>query len=230
VVVAFFTAASTKLPTYVLPAFPPLALAVGALAAWVRAGRPVRLAGLSWGLTLAPAAALPVLLYAALATRAPGHEALALVAAPFLLAGLLGGLMHLERRPTGALRVAGLLAALGLLLLHLVLVPALEPLRAGPALGREAAARARPGDVLGTFRYARPSLVFYGGVPNRRLAGPEAVASFLDLPEGRLLAAPRAGLAALPVGVRVRLEVVASSPDAFDAGEEMVLAVRREAP
>jgi hypothetical protein len=53
--VLFFSLSSCKLPTYILPAFPPLALALGYLLAhsrWQRSPWPLRTAGLAFGLLL----------------------------------------------------------------------------------------------------------------------------------------------------------------------------------
>jgi 4-amino-4-deoxy-L-arabinose transferase-like glycosyltransferase len=166
----FFSASQSKLPTYVLPVWPPLALLFARqLARLVAAGGRAR----AEGVTLATAGALLALLFVLLPVLAPRIPALAKVmtdvgdaevaaaraAALSLAAGLAAmglGALILTRPASGRTPVALGAGAVAFLLGAAALHPALDERNAVPPIARELAARLQPGDLVISycdFRY-----------------------------------------------------------------------------
>jgi 4-amino-4-deoxy-L-arabinose transferase-like glycosyltransferase len=182
---AVFEAVATKLPHYVLPTYPAIALlTAGALcvppAEWGLgpAGRAIsRAYGGIWLATgLALAAAGPVLLL----WLAHRLEPVAVLAA--LVAGLLA--VHAARQarkpaPRAALACAGASALVISLSAYLLVLPGLQTIWLSP---RIAAAvknlRPCPDSVLASASYAEPSLVYLAG-RDTKLIGPAQSADFL---------------------------------------------------
>ncbi len=162
----FFSLSRSKLPNYVLPLYPAVALLAGlALARLERAGSRRQ----AWGLAL-PTALLAALLYAGggffLAGRlqlAPGVVLAAL--SPLGLIAMMSLALPLGRFPGGtrgwALALAGSMALL-LALASGLAIPRVEQLQAVRLLAREHLAdpRERPSPVV-AYRVWAPSLLFY---------------------------------------------------------------------
>ena len=186
-----FGLVATKLPHYVLPAFPPLALLAGEAAA----------AGERRGLAIGAALLLPLVavevLALALVAAVPPLPALrgpALAALVALAAGIPAGLVLLRRgRPRagiGALAAATSVAVASAAGFGL---PALEALK--PVPGVVAEARRAVGEAPGAvFGYEEPSLfVHLGPGPVERLASPAAAARWAREPgPGILVTTPAA--------------------------------------
>jgi 4-amino-4-deoxy-L-arabinose transferase-like glycosyltransferase len=179
--VAFFSAAATKLPGYILPALPGGSLLITLLFAPLQPASPPLGAGLritGWGnaILLALMGVAAVLAPRWLETD-PSYPAFAdalrasglpwLLAIPLLLAAAALVLL-LCRAGQGWLWVpnaAGLAAALALVIP--VLVPLIDRERQLPIreLARLAAAEGKPGEPLMVVGYKRYSVVFYSGRP-----------------------------------------------------------------
>ncbi|MXP62972.1 phospholipid carrier-dependent glycosyltransferase [Roseomonas sp. M0104] len=188
-----FEAVATKLPHYVLPAFPAVML-LGA--AWamdpLRRPAPRWLAALGMGLLVVVAAALGIA--AALLPWFADHrpDPVALLALP--AAGLLvwGTLAALRRR---GIAQAGLAAALLAVPLYAVVLGGVLPRLTAPWIGprlAELLAEAAPsGEVQGQFGivgYHEPSLVFATGADTTLLRDGAAAAGFLAGAPGRIVA------------------------------------------
>lgn len=206
----FFTAAATKLPNYVYPLYPPLAvLTARLLVAWQDGGvrlrrwvMPVGLAvwagvGVMTGVGLLVAGRLfPGLGSAAWLGLVPVGGAA--VGAVFLRAGYRPG-------------VVGTMAATAAAFVGLAVVqvpPILDRYKAPRELVRHSGADTPDRDLrLATFRWFQPSLVFYSGRQIEELADEAAVAEFLAVPTPAyvFVAEPAwgAAAAAMPPGVRV---------------------------
>ena len=187
VVVAFFSAAATKLPGYILPAVPGAVLLVGLLFAPLSpgTGHPPWLDRLQRGSGWFNAVLLGLMALAAvLAPRLievdpayPGFaDAIAQSGLPWLLAlplaGACGALIWLLRARDGDdLRWLWLPNAAGFAAVLALVIPVLAPLmdreRLLPirVLARQAAASAAPGEPLLVAGYKRYSVVFYSGRP-----------------------------------------------------------------
>lgn len=164
--VVFWSLVSTKLPHYVLPAYPALALAVGGfLDAWLAspAGSPRR-----WGrnaaitlivVGIALMVALPVVASYVL----PGEGMLGLIGVIFVVGG---GVLWWEFDHARLGRALGLFTILSVVFLVVTLALAAQCVdrhQAAPRLLaaiRESAGEQPP---LCTYRFQRPSLVFYAG-------------------------------------------------------------------
>ncbi|MEN9766581.1 MAG: hypothetical protein RLZZ32_541 [Cyanobacteriota bacterium] len=181
--VAFFSAAATKLPGYILPVLPGGSLLVTLLFA------PLQPVASPWGLgqritgwinaALLALMALAAVLAPRLLETDPSYPAFAdalrasglpwLLALPLLMAA--GGLVLLLRRPGQGLSLlwlpnaAGLAAALALVIP--VVVPLIDRERQQPirTLARMAGEQAKPGEPLMVVGYKRYSVVFYSGRP-----------------------------------------------------------------
>ena len=160
VVVVFFSIGRAKLPSYVLPAVPAIALWLGSRLARLGPdqGQRLRLAVAAWaGLLAAAAVALPIyawLSYPDLVAPSLGGAAAAVVA--------LGGLRLAWRRPEVA--ATPLLAASTAALFaafYLGAAPAISPYASDVALARAAALR--PGIPAVAFRVQPATFSFYSG-------------------------------------------------------------------
>ncbi len=178
-----FELIATKLPHYVLPAYPAIAcLAAAALLAPVqRAGRPVRLLAWLYGALwlaagLAFAAAGPVLLVHYQATSSPIGIAVSLAGAALLLVSA-SVLIRGRRQPAFLLAAGGAYAIYAGL--FTTVIPNLTTLWLSPRIAETVAEiRPCPGSVLASASYSEPSLVFLAG-RKTRLLDPVDAARFL---------------------------------------------------
>jgi 4-amino-4-deoxy-L-arabinose transferase-like glycosyltransferase len=181
----------TKLPHYVLPAYPALALLAGrALVDGVAGARrhwSDFVAWSVWGLVAlglgGALLALPIRLGAAM----PAVGAAAVVTALALAGAALLGLWRGKSRPWLGFAAAALLWASGFALI-LPRIDALWLSRSAAALVNDQNRVLRPVVVAG---YAEPSLVFLLGTATKLTGGPEAAAILAKLPETLILVSDR---------------------------------------
>ena len=188
----FFSLAATKLPNYLLPAYPPLALLTADLLDRWRRGA-VRLPGWVWAYSLGSLAFVGLVVGGGMAVAGGwagpkvmrGHPLEGLGAWAWLglvpVIGAVAGAWCLRRQMRTGL-VAGVSAA------SVVMVGALAAV-AGPAVDREKAPRALvetaarsasgPDLRVGGYRYFQPSLVYYARRPVTRLTVEPAAVEFL---------------------------------------------------
>lgn len=208
--VVFFTAAATKLPNYVYPLYPPLAvLTARFLSAWrdgaVHVRRWVMPTGLAvWAAVgvitgaglLAADRLFPGLGTAAWLGLVPAGGAA--VGAFFLRAG--------QRRAVVSTMAATAAVFIGLAVVRIPCI--LDRYKAPRELVRHSGTDAADRDLrLAAFRWFQPSVVFYTGRQIEELADEAAVAEFLAVPTPAyvFVAEPawEAAAAAMPPGVRV---------------------------
>jgi 4-amino-4-deoxy-L-arabinose transferase-like glycosyltransferase len=161
-----FSLAATKLPHYILPIWPPLALAAAAALDADAGGAPSRTrVWMSRGLwLLAPAAALECAAAAALVlwpplpgVRWPAAATLGAVVVAYVAAI---AAHRAGRYVTGAVRlIAG--TAVGLTLTAGWLIPQAEALKPAPAIARAIERATPPSAQVWTFEFAEPTLDFY---------------------------------------------------------------------
>jgi 4-amino-4-deoxy-L-arabinose transferase-like glycosyltransferase len=208
-----FSAAATKLPNYVLPAYPAAALLVAALAveaarraAAPESGWPHRwwlASGLGW-LAFGGAATAAVMILAA-RHGLPGAEPAALVGLVPLGGAIACGWLA-RREPRAA--VAALVLT-GLIYTSLAVGPAgrrLATANALPALVRDMQARHGGAARLGTYLVGSPNVIFYSNGHVRQIVRrhDEAAGAFLRSGPDAILLVPESGYAeiaaALPEG------------------------------
>ncbi len=191
----FFTLASTRLPNYVLPAFPAAAIL---MASWVvehdrQAKRWLTRGALLLSISVVAGAGI------ALQMQWPGEWIYALCFTPLLIAALASARFHLIQAIS--LIAAGM--AVCVILLAGWGLPAFDHHKASPGL---AAAATRAGfneNSLATYRYFQPSLLYYHGGRLPRLADIESVSAWMS--KGRAVVLPQDSLADFPSGMLSRL-------------------------
>jgi 4-amino-4-deoxy-L-arabinose transferase-like glycosyltransferase len=189
----FFSFASTKLPNYVLPMYPALALiSARYLHDWQQA--PAGYGAVSFRhccrMLAVVAALMMVAIPITMSILLPGEEWLLLIGAiPLMGAALAFAASQRERRP----RAIRILSASAIVLA--VLIVGIAPTRVGPHQDSpkmaEAARRAAGTSAieLASIDYFSPNLVYYAGHPVQRLAKPDDVAKFFaEHPRGFVIA------------------------------------------
>jgi 4-amino-4-deoxy-L-arabinose transferase-like glycosyltransferase len=187
--VGFFSIAGTKLPSYVAPAYPALALFMGAFVdRWLREPAVLTKAAsrLAWG-TVALAGvgmlvALPIVAHIFL----NDDWSLALVGLIPLVAAVVG-LVYGERGQTR--KAAWTMPALGIALAVVMFgygAARVDRYQISPALAQAIADATPAGELpaIGSFHFFRPSFVFYTEQPVAELHGPEEVTAFFAAHSG----------------------------------------------
>ncbi|MFO0898721.1 MAG: glycosyltransferase family 39 protein [Pirellulales bacterium] len=222
----FFSLAGTKLPSYVLPAYPALALIAGAFLKGLLAGRfdarrywaPVSFACLAFvGLGLVIGAVVVVQRYL------PGEWALVGIGVAPLAAGLASlWLLQQNRLPSalGSFAAGAVLLAVGVLGFgaarvdqHQVSRPLMAQLRAKGAAGAS----------LGAFGALEPSWVYYSGRAISWLQTAEQMAAFLRVEETPYVITTTAQLELLPGGLPPGLAVLAHTPQFLRPGDLVIV-------
>lgn len=170
VYVGFFSLSSTKLPSYVLPAYPALALMTSAfLQHWRTAPSSVRAAPTIVALAAVAVVGAAVAIGLPIAARfvLPGEAWLGLLGVPLLVGGAVALWQYRRGRPNAVLHV--LVAASIVFMAGLFGLASLRVSEHTNATSLTAKIRAaslgakRP--AIGTFRYSAPSLTYYAGQP-----------------------------------------------------------------
>ena len=213
-----FSLVATKLPHYVLPVFPALALAVGAeieAAAAKSSGESDRarvwLRGGAW-LFGTTAAAETGLLVAAIFRLPPPLKAPAGALAAVIAASSGAVPFFFRRRlPSAAARAAFAGVVGAQIVLGAALLPALEPFKPAPFVARAVRAAFPAGVGVATLGFAEPSLDFYlDGPPIRRLASVEEISRWSAERGPGVLVTTREDLARIPSAARLGLIELAS--------------------
>lgn len=176
--IVFFTLSGTKLPSYVAPAYPALAVLIGAwVDGWLSAPRQVprwALVGAWLGLIIAGGALAATFFFAA-KRLVPSEELIGLPGLVLVAAGIVGWRWSVQRPALAA----GSLAAAALV--FVVLLFSFSAVRVGrhqngAPLARLARRGLSSADELATFEFDLPSLVFYAGGRVPKLVQPPQVA------------------------------------------------------
>jgi 4-amino-4-deoxy-L-arabinose transferase-like glycosyltransferase len=235
------TLVATKLPHYVLPIWPALALAAAATIAAAEQGALAERDRRWWrrGAWLGGAAAL-VWIAALVALPwwlpAPGLRAPAVAAASIVLATTVATIRALHR---GRPRSGAVAAIVGVVCCDAVMavgvLPALDRLKVAPPIATAIAATQPAGAPVVTRGFGEPSLVFYlPDRPVRALASDADVARWASDSGAGTLVVPRAALARIEArhGALGLSEIAAARGYNFGRGEwlELVALVRTPAP
>jgi 4-amino-4-deoxy-L-arabinose transferase-like glycosyltransferase len=224
--IVFFSIARTKLPTYILPAFPALALL---LASWVYRSEeepPASARGLtaSWSAAALTGLIWPVLFIVLFKIRMPDLLPWAWLTLPLAAAPVAGLVLHLRKMELARVFVTvGIVTAVGVACVQMFLVPALEPYRMAPAVGRRIAAVSKPGEKAAQWGYFVPSLVFYSGLHLDRLNGAARVEEYFSREGGRFLVTTRGRYEELPTDLKAGFSVRVEGLDAADSNEVVML-------
>ena len=238
-----FTLAATKLPHYILPAFPALALMAGAVAAspetvlrekrlsfWLQTGFWLNVA-----FTLATIGG--VLALPALTGKAIGWP-LAMAFAALLLAGL-ALVRRVQNRAglfTGAMAQSAATLVFFLLAFWLLVPPAEPLIKLARPLGLAIGQAAAPADAVYADGYSEPGMVFYASLPAsqpiRALPGDDAaLAALLEAPPAMVLIAEESRFARIndlagtrPFAIIGQFE--ARNPNAGMRNQKILLAKR----
>jgi len=201
VVVGTFSLSRSKLPHYILPAYPAAALLVGLFIDRARTDAAAR--RLWWagaGLVVTVLLAASVLTWALLRRTAGTAMALPVFALPLLLmgGGVITVLLGRRRGPVaGSAAIAGTLAS-AVAYASMFVIPHLQGLEPIPPLGRSIAAIAERGDRVGQYgTFVSGGLVFYSGHRVDMLVTYDDVARFLSAPGRAFCVLPRRDVTAL---------------------------------
>ncbi|SFH60518.1 ArnT family glycosyltransferase [Planctomicrobium piriforme] len=215
VYIVAFSLAATKLPNYVLPAYPALALLVGvAINDWLTREAAISLNWLRAAFSI-PVAVGGVLLIAALVVSVCGQQGeyllgryqvdvavqsrllyVAVLGLPLLAGGFLAFWLLDNVGRGAALKSVGVLSVVNCLVLWGVVAPGLDGLQTPQLLVEHGRKCCHSEDaVLAQFGCFRPSMVFYWRQPIRMLASTQAVAEFLHREPHGFIVTTTAGMA-----------------------------------
>ncbi len=180
--VGFFSIASTKLPSYIIPAYPALALLTGSfVASWDREPQalPRLLYGLAWSCVILVGAGLLIGLPIAAHLLLDGQWYLGLIG----LIPLVGGAIGWVATSRGQIAMAcGTLAAAGVAMwvtMFGVFAPVVDQYQDGPAFAERIAADVASGrPAVRSFHHFRPSYVYYTDTVVQKITEPEDVRQF----------------------------------------------------
>ncbi|MDA1039210.1 MAG: glycosyltransferase family 39 protein [Planctomycetota bacterium] len=199
--VGILSLAGTKLPGYVWPAYPALALATACfLDAWQRGAigwlawsrRPQWAAAIimqiGFAVVLASGAAIAIALSLVARRWAPGAEWMGMVGLVPMLGAAFGWRATLAGRPRETLAAIAASGGLLCLLLAAVVAPQIGQAATPQSLFLQARASTASLEAVASFRRTPPSIVFYAGVPLQTLETPDDVTRHLTTaPDARLI-------------------------------------------
>jgi 4-amino-4-deoxy-L-arabinose transferase-like glycosyltransferase len=181
----FFSVARTKLPNYVLPAYPALALMAAAfMHNWIRDPESASRRLVRWGLGSLPvvglllAVALPVVAHYLL----PGEAALVLVGLVLLVGGGAAFWLAESQRTAGAARCLGLTAVAFIMMLFGFGADRVSQHMTSRPMAEKLASINGEVSQLATFGFFEPSLVFYHAAPVTRCQSSNEINAMLETP------------------------------------------------
>jgi len=188
----FFTAAGTRLPNYMLPAFPAAAIL---MADWMSKVDEKKVQHWLVYTALILSVALTLGGAWALANQWPGEWMYSLCFAPLVLAAAAGLGMRLDHAMAAV--AAGMLGCV--ILLASWVLPGLDHHKVSPRLATAADKAGFDGSRLATYRYFQPSLLFYHGGRLPRLGNRREVAAWLT--QGKAVVMPEIALEDFPSAI-----------------------------
>ncbi|PKY10944.1 dolichyl-phosphate-mannose--protein mannosyltransferase [Acidithiobacillus marinus] len=211
--ITFFTLSATKLPNYVLEAYPPLFIL---LAVWFNKIRVRESIPHPWGVFFSLSTlfllglALSVFATWILPLREPHLPPMIAIGFPYMLAAGIAGVLMLRRYWSAAWIALGTGSVVLSGFLVFSILPAINPLKPSQAMGREIAAiQGNNPYQLASWDWFQPSFLFYGGrgdMPIHHLTALAQLSALLG-PEPLYLVCPAHDVPA----------VLASTPQAYQA-------------
>jgi 4-amino-4-deoxy-L-arabinose transferase-like glycosyltransferase len=192
-----FTVAATKLPHYVLPVWPALALVSARAAEWELSDRMsssrFRAAGVALIGTLVCVATAALVVITALAAI-DGLRRPAIVLGLLLVAGFGAALcLYMHRRAAAAFALLVIATVVSVEWATVAVLPALDRVKIVPAMAPVIRESAVP---VFAYEFVEPSLVFYVGRPVSELVGEQTLVDWARQRGPALLVAPRQSVAA----------------------------------
>jgi len=177
----FFSISRSKLPGYVLPILPPLALVLGStFAGWIEGGRPLRRAA-ALGHILVSAAVGAGVMIALKARYGAGWEPGALIALLALLPALAGGMAAMRGRWRTAVIATAVQGMVAVMAFVVVASPYLASVLSARDIALAALSNRSNGEEIVTFRYSSHSLDYYTGYQvASEIESPEALEQYAD--------------------------------------------------
>jgi 4-amino-4-deoxy-L-arabinose transferase-like glycosyltransferase len=180
--VGFFSLASTKLPSYIIPAYPAIALLAGCfVASWIRepAALPKLFTRLAWGCVALVGIGLAVGLPIAASLVLEGEWYLGAIGLIPLVAALVGWL-YSERLQPRSSAIAMTAAGIAMWLLAFgVLAPYVDHYQESPAFAARIAAESdSKAPLVRSFHHFRPSYVYYTAGVVEKIESTEDVLDF----------------------------------------------------
>ena len=191
VFLVFFTLASTKLPNYMLPAFPAAALL---MAFWVRDHEERSMNWLTWG-ALSLSLAITVGAGIALQKQWPGAWVYALCFVPLVIATF----VSLRVQFTHALPLIASGMTVCIILLAGWALPGLDRHKVTLAFATAASRAGFNGQSLATYRYFQPSLLYYHGGRLPMLTNMHDLSTWLM--QGKAVVLPQGALTEFPPAI-----------------------------
>jgi 4-amino-4-deoxy-L-arabinose transferase-like glycosyltransferase len=224
--IAAFSLAGTKLPSYVLPAYPALALMAAAFVdRWLDqpACVPRWLMHVAWASLAAVGVGMIVGLPMAAARHLPGEEAIGLVGIVPLLGGLAAIVLHYRRHPAAAIGAVSLTAVV--LCVGLFSGVAVRVSRHQNTSELIEVAREYAGDTakLATFAHPESSVVYYAGSRVERCQQPAEASNFVIENPGALLITNTDRWEELKSHLPPDVAVIARQPRFLKEGEVLLL-------
>jgi 4-amino-4-deoxy-L-arabinose transferase-like glycosyltransferase len=180
--VGFFSLASTKLPSYIIPAYPAIALLAGCFVAnWIRepAALPKLFTRLAWGCVALVGIGLAIGLPIAAQMVLDGEWFLGVVGVVPLLAAVVGW-VYSERLQSRASACAMAAAGMAMWLLAFgILAPYVDRYQESPAFAARIAAESdSAAPLVRSFHHFRPSYVYYTSGVVEKIESADAVQAF----------------------------------------------------
>ncbi len=229
--IVFFSFARTKLPNYVLPAYPALALATGAfLDAWLRQPSVANFTWLRAAFLSTAAGGLVMSIGLAIAAMValPGESWIGVVGLAPLVGGAVATVLYDRHRRDAALATFTVSAAVLMLALFAVAGPAVNRHNSAPRIVAAWSANASPIAPLATFRHLDPSEAYYAGRMVKYCINADDVKQFFaSAPEACMVVRTDEYLAAAPA--LPNDVVVLDRRDRFLKGGELLMLGRPNA-
>jgi 4-amino-4-deoxy-L-arabinose transferase-like glycosyltransferase len=228
--IGVFSMAGTKLPSYVLPAYPALAMmAASFVDRWLDNPTCVRrwLMQAAWGALAVVGLAITIALPLVARRVFPGEETIGLVGLIPLTGGVLAILLHYRKKLSAAVSVVGVTSVLFSLTMFGVVAVCVSRHQNSASLVKIAAGH-KSGDYrLATFAHAESSVVYYAKRRVERLDDPADVAQFFEKSPESYLITNGDRWAELKPHLPPDVAIVAREPRFLKGGEVYLLGRRQ---
>ncbi len=209
---ALFSISRTKLPNYVLPAYPALAVACGAwLADWIALPRGrFAFRWLSAGWLFLALIGAGVIVAAAVTSRRllADHTVAGCIGAVAIIGAAIGWHFHRRRQAAAAMAMVVVTMAIAVTLVFTLIAPSISRRQNGPLLEETLAGLSTPAGGLAAFQTRSPSAVFYLGENIDELKNPAEVTQFLASDSRRVLITDEDGLRVISALFPNRVSVI----------------------
>ena len=242
VYVGIFSLASTKLPNYVLPAYPALAVICGHfIDVALRRSERRHVAGMKQGFLVLAAIGVAILVGLPIAgmweidgqtfldranlTKSVQHEVpwLAMIGLPLVVGGLIAYAFARNNRFTFAMGTAGVTAVVMMTALWSIVAPRVDQFQTPQRIAQTAGTDSQSNGRVAAFGCFRPSMAFYAKQPIQNCNDVDEVRQFIARTNARFLITTESGYEKLGENLRRELEIVDQMPDFPKPGKILLL-------